>query len=123
MLDIFGALYSYLETEIEENDLVYIWNEYCDKDKKFDDRIFQMWELDDYVGEGYATEILDRFSDDFSTKDDYFVETIYGIESFNMVDEYIYFDDLVEYIVRNEEDFGMDRIREIFEESEKETEE
>lgn len=123
MFDIFGALYSYLETEIEENDLVYIWNEYCDKDKKYDDRIFQMGELDDYVGEGYATEILDRFSDDFSIDDDYFVETIYGIESFNMVDEYIYFDDLVEYIVRNEEDFGMDEIREIFEENEEKTEE
>lgn len=123
MLDIFGALYSYLENEIEENDLVYIWNEYCDKNKNFDDRIFQMGELDDYVGKGYATEILDRFSDDFSIRDDYFVETIYGIESFNVVDEYIYFDDLVEYIVRNEEDFGMDRIREIFEEDEEETEE
>lgn len=123
MFDIFGALYSYLETEIEENDLVYIWNEYCDKNKYYDDRIFQMGELDDYVGEGYATEILDRFRDGFSIDDDYFVETIYGIESFNIVDEYIYFDDLVEYMVRNEEDFGMDRIREIFEEYEKETEE
>lgn len=97
---------------IESNDLVIVWNEYCDGCNYFDDRISFMYELDDEYAERSATELLnDIDGNNFSGNDDYYKHTIYGIESLGNPIDHIDIDDLVADIVDNDNDYGNEDIR------------
>jgi len=68
------------------------WNGYLN-----DDRIYDMWELDDMIGDLKFSEALEKIdTSDFNLCDDYFYYSIYGIRSTDYKD---YSDYLDEYFV------------------------
>ena len=122
-MEVFDRVMDVLN-EMYDDDLVEIWNAFCDKSNYVDDIIYPMCELDDYVGEGYPTDILDRFClSDFNADDNYFKDGIYGIESVSSAEYFVEREDIADYIVRHDEDFGNEKIREALDEEEEEDEE
>lgn len=111
-----------LQTKIEEiidnwdePDQLDVWNEYCESNSYDDDRIYYMSDFWDIFAEGMSPEELIQLGrdGDFDPSDDYFKYTIYGPESFNTIWDNIETSDLADYIIRNDEDFGDDEIREL----------
>ena len=51
--------------------------------------------------------------DGFSTNDEYFVVDCYGLKSFDNLYDIMDDDELIDYMIDNDEDFGDDRIREV----------
>lgn len=100
------------------DDIVPVWNEYCDNNAYYDDRIEYMDYLDDCFCGMRATEILECLDRDFDVRDDYFRNTIYGIESFSDPYDVVDVDYLVDYILDNEETLDSDELVEFFEEVE-----
>lgn len=111
--------------EVLENlyteDAVGIWNNYCDEINNPDDCIFAMEDFDLVFSDSTPTEIVNSIGK-FSMNDDYFTCGIYGVESFYNIDDYDCWDpnDIANYIIRNDEDFGNDDIWEILNEEESE---
>lgn len=121
--NIFEELKELLEN-LTDSELVEIWNEYCDNNNYYDNRIESMDYFDDIMSGKTPLEIVNSICNDFNTNDDYFVFGVYGCESFNYLDEeHIYFDDLANYILDNDEDFDNDEIREFLDKLNKEEEE
>ena len=54
------------------------------------------------------------------TNDDYFKFTIYGVQSFDNISDYVDFDALADYIIDNDEDLNDDELREILDGSDEE---
>ena len=104
------------------DDIVPVWNEYCDNIGYYDDRIEYMDSLDDLMCEKTATEILNDIDRDFDIRDDYFRFTIYGMESFSDPYDVVDVDDLADYIIKNEETLYSDELVEFFEEVEEQEE-
>lgn len=72
---------------LDDSELVYVWNEYCDRVNCFDDRIYSMDELDEIFSGQDVTYILnraffghDQWSDDsaFNPNREYFTFNGYG---------------------------------------------
>lgn len=101
---------------LTENELVDVWNEYCDINSYYDDKICYMDWLDEDLQNKTPTQIIDMIDNDFSLRDNYYKYTIYGIESFDDASDVVYFDDLANYILDNDEDFDNDEIREFLDE-------
>lgn len=99
-------------------ELVGLWNEYCENNNYWDDRIFSMDELDDLFCGCGAIELIDKLSSNFSTSDDYFKDTIYGLESFDNIEDVIEIDDVIEYIIDNDDNLYCDAIRDMLDEIE-----
>lgn len=101
---------------MSEYDMVDVYNEYCDKNRYYDDRIFPMYELEDYIGDLSQYTIGDLFGrfqmDDFNFDHKFFRETIYGIESTDYAEGWIETDELVDYIVEHEDCLGNKDIKE-----------
>lgn len=113
--------------EILENmdtaELLAVHNEYCQRNNYYDDEIFEMWEINNFLS-GTAEEILNGIvADSFNINNNYFHVTIYGIESFDYPSDYIYTEDIAEYIDRTENNFGNSDIAEILDEYKEESEE
>ena len=113
--------------EILENmdtaELLAVHNEYCQRNNYYDDEIFEMWEINDFLS-GTAEEILNGIvPDSFNINNNYFRVTIYGIESFDYPDDYICIEDIARYIDRTENNLGNSDIAEILDEYEEESEE
>ena len=111
-----------LFNSLDESEKVYGWNEYCDRNSYYEDRIYPMSELDMYIGSlsDYTVgELLNRFQlDDFDIDHDYFRDTIYGIESISDVDCVIDVDDFVRYCIRHDDALGNGAIRDILDDDE-----
>ena len=105
--------------ELSNSEKVRVWNEYCDKVNYFDDRIYQMHELD-YLEQGTSPlDILKKANDnDFNPFEDYFKYTVFGIESRYEceVDDWIEEDDVVDCIVRNMDSLGCSDIQDVLDE-------
>lgn len=86
---------------LDDGDLVELWNLYCNEVNCFDDVVYFMDELDDYLYGMKPLDILNRVDKDFNTRCDYFRDGIYGIESFDYVGDVMYLDTLIDYIVEN----------------------
>lgn len=117
--------------EMDESEVVRIWNEYCSETNRFDDRIMDGYEMEEWVNNAEdVINILNRFY--FGTDDgnentsanpnrNYFTFNGYGnIISFDYIYNsytnefsYVYVDDLADYIVENENAFYCDEIQEI----------
>ena len=117
-----------------ENEIVYIWNEYCQSTNNCDDEILDAYTMEEWIRCGDdVMNILNRFY--FGTDDEregtsanpnrnYFTFDGYGnIVSFDYIynshyDEFYYIciDELIEYIIENCESFGNDEIEEILNE-------
>lgn len=104
---------------------VAIHNRYCDEVGYSDDEIFSMDEINEWLAGKDPDEILRMaFYGDFRPCDEYFCFNGYAnLESTDYPDEWIDIDDIVDYIIDNDEDFDNDEIRDILDEDEEEEEE
>lgn len=108
---------------MDTDELLAVYNEYCQRNNYYDDEIFEMCEINNFLS-GTAEEILNGIvADSFNINNNYFRVTIYGIESFDYPDDYIHTEDIARYIDRTENDFGDSDIAEILDEYEEESEE
>lgn len=113
--------------EMSTEDKVELWNEYCDSEYRFDDRIYSMEEFNEIMSGREPLDIaMTCYFGDFDPTHKYFwfngyanLESAYGIDGEKSP---FYIDDLVDYIVENEEDFGNDDIAEVLEGEEEEEE-
>lgn len=99
-------------------ELVYMWNDYCDDVRYYDDRIYMMDELDDLFCGCSPTEVLDKCRD-VDTSDDFWKDTIYGVKSISDVEDEIDIDDLIDWIIEKGHSDNAD-INELLEEYETE---
>jgi len=108
---------------MDDAELISAWNERCDAYNYDDDRIYYMHEIDEYFNGVSVSEFLSNLSDDFRIGDDYWKNGIWGIESFDDIYDVIDDDELIEYIINEDDDLGNDDIRDILDEEEEEEEE
>lgn len=109
--------------DMTERELFNIYNEYADENCY--ERFYDMEELDEILGNAEPSKIASMiYYGDFKPNDDYFMFNWNGnLYSFDYPSEEISFDDIVDYIIRNDEDFDYDEIREILDEEKEEDKE
>ena len=88
--------------ELDDEEVVDLWNDYCENNNMFDDTIYHMDELDEVVGKLYPTDLFDTIEfNRFSEGDSYFGYNGYGyIESFNTPYDVIDVEALVEFLMK-----------------------
>lgn len=93
---------------VADDELIELWNEYCDNNYCSDQRVYEMSELDELLHGCTATEVLESVDSDFSTYDDYFIRDDYDLlESHCDVFDVIDIEELTEYIIDNsDEEYG-----------------
>lgn len=94
---------------MDAEDLRSVSNEYNEVVCCYDDEIYRMDEFDDVCQGWTPTDIAKKIlGEDFSLDDDYFVFTIYGIESFSRFNliNHVDIEEIVEYIIENENCLG-----------------
>ena len=86
--------------ELDDEELVEMWNEFCENNNMYDERIYRMDEIDDILGKMYPTDLLDMIDfSRFSECDSYFSHNGCGyIESFDTPYDVIDVEVLVEYL-------------------------
>ena len=122
--------------QMEDCDIVQLWNEYCQDASRYDDEIMDAYTMEEWVTNSNDTmNILNRFyfgSDEeregtsANPNRSYFTFNGYGnIISFDYIYNsyteefsYIFVDELIDYIIESENAFGVDEIEEILEEIE-----
>ena len=81
--------------DMDDDDLIALWNERCEECNYWEDRIYYMQEFNDIEcdfgrrDDESPLDLIDRVQSQFSefdSSDDYFATTIYGYESFNTLD-------------------------------------
>ena len=99
----------------ECDDIVMIHNEYCDANNDPDARIYTMDELDDMLYGKTPTQILMMMHfGNFNPMDEYFRFDGYGnLESTDFPETWICLDDIIDYIIDNNDSLNDDRIEEI----------
>lgn len=102
----------------KEWDLINAWNTRCENYRYDDDFIYSMDELDEFFYDVKPTELLNQLSDDFRVRDDFFRCSVFGLESFNYADDVVDYEELVEYIMKEDDDLMDAEIREILDEDE-----
>lgn len=100
--------------DLNEGELIELWNEYCSADYRDDDKIYYMDELDDFFYCSSASEIIDRLHI-FSTSDEYFQDTCYGLDSFSYASDKIEVEVMIDYIIDNECCLYNDDIKKLLE--------
>ena len=112
--------------DMDNWELIEIHNAYCEKVNYTDDMIYDMSMLNEfYHGKDPLDILLDAYNGAFNPNDDWFRWNGYGnLESTDRpVDDWIEIDDIADYIVENDEDFGNTDIRDLMDEIEAENEE
>ena len=118
----YDAIMEALES-MDNDDLVDINNEYCDKNNYSDDRIYRMYELDELFGDMRVTEFLEKLTDEFRVSDDYFKYGIYGLESTDLPSDWMDISDIADYIESHDDSLRNNEIQEILDEFEDDEEE
>lgn len=114
---------------MSEWDKMNLWNQYCSDSGRTDDEImnFDYEDADELIMMfgGSAESLLRamfygdvRFSDGFCRVDGYG-----NMETFDNIDDFAYWDELVDYVVDNDYDLGEEWIREILDEQNEEEDE
>lgn len=105
---------------IADYELAEVWNNYCSTNYSGDTYVYEMDDLDDFLGHCTPTEILESVDTYFSTYDDFFMNNTedYLLHSFNVVSEHISIDWLAECIIDDDDDFGHYEIRELLDSEE-----
>lgn len=115
------------ESRIEEileglsyEEIVDVWNAYCEDANYWDDVIRPMYMLDEELEGKTPMEVLEMFNGcDFNTNDSWYWYNGYGNpESSDNPFDHVSIFDLSRYSVSHEEDFGILEILEVLEESE-----
>lgn len=102
---------------LSEWELLGIWNEYCDYNNYWDDRVYYVSDLDELCYNMKPTEIISRYGDLDSYE--YFKDGVYTEGSNDLLD-LIDYGALIDYIIDNEEDFDNSDIADALEEIEEE---
>ena len=94
-------LYSQIKEEflsLDDNTLMEINNDYCDKNSYYEDKVYSMYEIDDLYGELTPSETLEKFGEIYDM--DYFKDGIY-VEGANYVIDLVedFIDDLIEFVI------------------------
>ena len=109
--------------DMNDSDLVAVHNEYCEKVRYDDDRIYYMEELNELMYSMKPLDIL-REGRNVDTNDDWIRWNGYGnLESTDCPEDWMDLDDIADYIVENDEDFDNDDLRDLMDEIEAENEE
>ena len=109
--------------DMNDSDLVAVHNEYCDKVNYYDDRIYDMYEINDLL---YGRSPLEIITDarDVDANDNYIRYNGYGnLESTDCPDDWMDLDEIADYIVENDDALRNDDIRDLLDEIEAENEE
>ena len=113
---------TFLKEEMSESDLLYIWNDYTDRNY-YDDHIYNMCEFDEIMDGRTPTEIANLvYQNDFNTNCEYFTWGVY-LNCSDYIDDFVSYDDLANYIYNNDEDFDNDDLRDFLDEDENNEEE
>ena len=107
---------------MSESQLYTIANEYFDKTRYYDDRIYDMDEFDEIISGMSTSDIATKiFYGDFRPNDNYFKFDGYAnLESFDYISDEVDLEEIADYIVDNDEDFDNSDIREILDEENEE---
>lgn len=120
---------------LDDSDIVTLWNEYCYTTDRYDDEIMDCYGLEEYAKNTDVMDLLKRFyygtherneNSSACPNANYFVFNGYGnIISFDYIyneytDEFnhMYIDELIDYIIDNDNDLYNDDIRQILDEEE-----
>lgn len=109
--------------DMNDSNLVAVHNEYCDKVRYYDDRIYDMYEINDLL---YGRSPLEIITDarDVDANDNYIRYNGYGnLESTDCPDDWMDLDEIADYIVDNDDALRNDDIRDLLDEIEAENEE
>lgn len=112
--------------EMSDDDVIAMWNNYCDNNRYEDDRIWYVSDFDDLMSGKLPSEVVEELSSSFSLNDEYMVFTMYGISSFSYVNDDvcpIYISDLADYILENDDELENDDVRDFLDEYAEEEEE
>lgn len=103
---------------LNDSELLSIYNEFANE--TYNINIYLMDEFDEICENMDASDIARRcFYGKFNPNDEYFIFNGYAnFESSDYLEYFIDFDELADYIIRNDEDFDDDDIREILDENE-----
>lgn len=112
--------------DMHESDLLSVHREYLDAVNGYDDYIYSMDEFDDILTGQTPERIACRvFYGDFNPNSDYFKFNAYGnLQSIYCCEllEYIYIDDIADYIIKNNDSLYNDEIQDILDELEEDGE-
>lgn len=113
--------------DLDNAEMVWIHNRYCDEAGYPDDEIYNMDDLNELLDGKDPDEILRMaYYGDFRPCDEYFRFNGYAnLESadYPVREGWIDIDDIADYIVENDEDFDNDDLRDLMDEIEAENEE
>lgn len=108
--------------DLSDYELIDVHNRYCENNNYMDDYIEYMSEIDCMFSGMSATEFLSKIDfDNFDVNNNYFVYTIYGLVSFDYVDDDncpICIDEIASYILNNSDDLECSEIADCLEEIE-----
>lgn len=98
---------------LNDGELLSIYNEFSEASGY--EQVFTMDEFDEICENMDASDIARRcFYGKFNPNDEYFIFNGYeNFDSGDYLEDFIDFDELADYIIRNNEDFDSDGIREI----------
>lgn len=94
---------------MSESNMIWLHNEYCERESYYDDRIYEYYELNEICNGMTPIEIIEKFGD--LTYCNYFKYGVYGAESADWNDVFV--DDIAEYCVDEQEDFGDSEIADL----------
>jgi len=120
---IFEQVYDFIEDCYDDGLIITMWNEYCDQTNDYENMIRPMNEIDDYFCGMSATDILNGVADDFDINDDYFRESIWGVESTSSYLDFVDIEELAQYISDYEKNLGSEEVQEIIDSCEDDEEE
>ena len=93
--------------EWDNSDLAEAWNKLCEDHNYDDERIYMMFDFNEFFNHLTPLEVIDLVDSRFNTNNDYFAYDNYGrIVSFDNIDDYYCFDfsQLADYLIENGDD-------------------
>lgn len=91
---------------LDDGDLIRIHNQYCEQNYCTEDYVYPMYMLAERLEGLSPIDTLECIGEDFSIRDEYFKDGIYGIESTDDVLDWIEKDYLADYICFREDSLG-----------------
>ena len=110
--------------DFSEWEIAEAWNRYCESTNRYDDMVHHMDELNEEVYGMDAIKIIETFcNSDFNVNDDWFWYDGLGYACSGSVWDIVDIEELAEYALDYEEDYGCAEIRDILMEDDEESEE
>lgn len=110
----------FINNVITEEDMINMWNDYCRENSDYEHIIYEMndYNINEVIGEYTSpAEVINSINfNKFNINDDYFIYSIYGLESSQYASNFIYLSDLARYMWDNEDPMQNDDIEECLEE-------